>query len=70
MSKLYTLFILVDGSLSPWSSYDECSEECGGGTQERKRGCTNPAPQYGGRACSGALTETRKCNTHHCPGNS
>ena len=59
---------VVNGGLTKWSEYDECSEECGGGVQERKRSCTNPAPAHGGKSCSGALTETRQCNTHHCPG--
>lgn len=59
-----------------WSDYTVrsqtmCSRPCGGGskTVNLQRTCSNPAPYNGGRPCSGSAfkTETRSCNTHHCP---
>ncbi len=46
-----------------WSGWDECSAECGGGTQSRT--CTNPAPSSGGATCEGS--DTQSCNTQACP---
>ena len=47
-----------------FSAFGACSKTCGGGV--RKRTCTNPTPQYGGRGCVGYLEET--CNTQACEG--
>lgn len=58
---------LVDGNWASWGSYDTCTVTCGGGTQQRTRTCTNPAPQYGGADCSGATTSSQSCNTNPCP---
>ena len=52
--------------VSQWSKYDECSELCGGGDQERTRTCTNPKPKHGGKDCVGAESQTRACNTQKC----
>ena len=46
-----------------WSAWSSCSASCGGGTQQRT--CTNPAPQEGGAACTGASSQA--CNTNACP---
>ena len=59
---------LVNGGLTEWTLWGECTQSCGGGTQERARDCTNPAPQYGGNDCLADRQETRDCNTEHCPG--
>jgi len=59
----------IDGGLSPWSSYSACSKKCGAGTQQRTRTCNNPEPQFGGKACSGSLKQTRKCQVKPCPVN-
>ena len=66
----FTLFVLysVDGSWSPWSSWDPCSETCDEGFQKRMRECTNPTPANGGKACIGAAMETKKCILKFCPG--
>ena len=50
----------VDCQMSDWSTWDACSEECGG-TQERTRTVTTE-PLYGGAACP-ALSESLACNT-------
>lgn len=47
----------VNGGWSSWSAWSTCS----GGTQQRTRSCTNPAPQNGGATCSGSSTESRSC---------
>ena len=65
--KLF-IFKKVDGGFSQWSSYDACSELCGGGDQERSRSCTNPSPKHGGKDCVGDETESRDCNTQKCKG--
>ncbi|KAK3093008.1 hypothetical protein FSP39_009947 [Pinctada imbricata] len=57
----------VDGGWSYWSSYGECSKSCGGGEQIQTRSCTAPAPQNGGRVCSGPSKRTKSCNTKKCP---
>ncbi len=56
----------VNGGWSSWTSWSECSAECGGGTQSRTRTCTNPSPSCGGSYCSGSSKETRECNTQPC----
>ena len=57
----------VDGGLSEWSEFGLCSKTCGVGQQNRSRSCSNPAPLNGGKACEGALEETRDCNIEECP---
>lgn len=59
----------IHGGFSEWSIFSKCTESCGNGTQQRTRKCLNPEPKLGGRDCTslGPYTETRKCNTHHCP---
>ncbi|CAH3019170.1 unnamed protein product [Porites evermanni] len=59
----------IDGGYSEWSSYSECTVTCGGGTHERTRECTNPAPANGGRGCEGLGPdkETEECQTEACP---
>uniref|UniRef100_K1Q6Z0 Hemicentin-1 n=1 Tax=Magallana gigas TaxID=29159 RepID=K1Q6Z0_MAGGI len=59
--------VLVDGLWSAWGAWGHCSKTCGGGTRERHRTCTNPAPSHGGANCIGSLTVTESCNTQHCP---
>merc|ERR1711881_269332 len=59
--------LAVDGAESEWGAWDTCSVSCGGGTQSRKRTCTNPAPAYGGKDCAKALSEEQACNPDPCP---
>ncbi len=58
-------------SWSAWTNTTSCTVSCGGGTlqQTRTRACDNPAPAFGGAACSGASSEnqTIACNTGACP---
>ncbi|XP_066920815.1 SCO-spondin-like isoform X2 [Clytia hemisphaerica] len=56
----------INGGFTQWSKFDECSELCGGGDQERTRSCTNPAPKFGGKDCVGPETQERACNTQKC----
>ena len=38
----HTGVLPIDGGWSEWSSYTNCSRECGGGLQYRQRKCDNP----------------------------
>lgn len=57
----------INGGFTEWSKFGECTVSCGGGTKTRMRACTNPAPQYGGKACVGPIKDTEACGTQHCP---
>ena len=50
-----------------WGEWGACDVTCGGGTQERMRECTNPAPVGGGADCVGDATETQPCGDPPCP---
>ncbi|XP_039512123.1 SCO-spondin [Pimephales promelas] len=56
----------VDGSWSQWGRWTDCSAHCGGGVKSRSRQCDNPAPQSGGRECTGSGRQQKECNTHNC----
>ena len=61
---------IVDGNWGEWSPWTKCDKPCGRGSQSRSRKCNNPAPQGGGRPCSGSSSEKRHCyNKRCCPGN-
>lgn len=62
----HCILFSVDGVWSAWAPWGTCSVSCGGGTHDRSRSCTNPAPQYGGAQCSGSSSATQQCNTHVC----
>lgn len=57
----------VHGNWADWASWGSCTVTCGGGTKDRSRTCTNPAPQYLGNDCVGSGADRTDCNTHHCP---
>lgn len=59
----------IDGGLSEWSNFTECTQLCNGGQQKRSRQCNNPAPKHGGQNCSrlGPATDVQSCNTFPCP---
>ncbi|XP_074624580.1 SCO-spondin-like isoform X4 [Acropora palmata] len=57
----------VDGRWTDWKPWTQCSVTCGGGTRNRSRTCTNPAPQHGGKECSGSEEEMQSCNEFPCP---
>ena len=48
----------VDCKWGEWSDWEECSRDCGGGSQQRRRKVEVEA-KFGGAACSGVLTEDR-----------
>ncbi len=56
-----TIHCPIDGAWTEWSSATACSVTCGKGTTQRTRSCTNPAPRYGGKTCSGYDTNTEAC---------
>jgi len=53
----------VDGG---WSKWTACSKSCGK-DGIHTRACTNPPPQYGGKACSGPIGKQERCNVKCCP---
>ena len=64
---MLVLLFVVDGGFTTWTAWDTCTVTCAGGTQDRTRTCTNPAPQYLGADCVGDTSETQDCNTFNCP---
>ena len=65
--SFFSLSIPVDGNWVAWTTWSACTVTCGGGTKDRERTCTNPAPQYLGKDCVGVPDDRTDCNTHHCP---
>ncbi|NXK97014.1 HMCN1 protein, partial [Formicarius rufipectus] len=57
----------VDGRWSPWGSWSACGVSCGGGSRQRTRRCSDPAPQFGGHRCEGSDTHVDFCNSDPCP---
>uniref|UniRef100_A0A7N6B8V9 Thrombospondin-1 n=1 Tax=Anabas testudineus TaxID=64144 RepID=A0A7N6B8V9_ANATE len=57
----------INGGWGPWSPWDTCTVTCGGGIQTRKRLCTDPVPQHGGKDCVGDGTMSQICNKQDCP---
>ncbi|XP_031549934.1 A disintegrin and metalloproteinase with thrombospondin motifs adt-2-like [Actinia tenebrosa] len=57
---------VVDGGWSDFSHWSDCTKTCGGGTKERTRSCTNPAPSFDGKDCEGVAKETKACNSEPC----
>ena len=56
----------IDGGWSSWTTWDCCTQTCGGGKQVRTRRCDAPRPAGEGRVCSGADVDKRDCNTDEC----
>ncbi|CAH1778238.1 unnamed protein product [Owenia fusiformis] len=56
----------IDGGYGQWEEYGDCSQECGGGIQTRKRSCDSPTAQHGGKECDGPSSEERPCNEQPC----
>ena len=66
------LLFIVDGGWSDWSTWNDCSVECGKGETSRTRECVNPAPQYGGNLCQmdgSKDTEMQTCYRTPCTSN-
>ncbi|CAL8304735.1 unnamed protein product [Lota lota] len=57
----------VAGGWSAWAGWSPCSESCGGGLTTRVRDCSSPAPQHGGRKCSGDAVDYSVCSRAPCP---
>mmetsp|Transcript_62971 Transcript_62971/g.99934 ORF Transcript_62971/g.99934 Transcript_62971/m.99934 type:complete len:340 (+) Transcript_62971:104-1123(+) len=49
-----------------FGAWGKCSKSCAGGVQKRSRGVARAAA-HGGKKCSGAAEETKKCNEQACP---
>ena len=56
----------IDCQLDSWSSWSECSSECGPGTKTRGREI-GTQPQFNGAACEGGLQESEDCEVTPCP---
>jgi hypothetical protein len=55
----------IDGAWSEWSSWSTCNPEC---LHYRRRSCTEPVPQFGGKPCSGLDLEAGNCTGGMCSG--
>lgn len=54
-----------ESSWSEWGAWSECTAQCGGGFQWRRRRCDSPRGREG---CGGGCeSDYRACNTHVCP---
>lgn len=53
----------VDGAWSSWSSWSTCGPDC---RHHRQRTCSDPAPQHGGRYCSGEDIASIACSGGMC----
>lgn len=62
-----THFCPINGIWTPWSNWTDCSESCGNGTKYRERSCSAPAPEHGGKDCSGPDNQVQECFVRHCP---
>ncbi|XP_041369905.1 sushi, von Willebrand factor type A, EGF and pentraxin domain-containing protein 1-like [Gigantopelta aegis] len=58
---------VVHGGWADWEDWSTCSVSCGQGVRTRKRSCTNPTPDNGGRECDSLDTEQEVCNETVCP---
>lgn len=57
------------GQWSEWSQWEQCSSQCGGGVQLRRRRCDLDISKYkhgGEYGCNGCDVEWRLCNQHDC----
>ena len=61
------VLFLVDGAWSVWSDWSACGSTCGSGVQMRRRNCTDPVPEYGGRSCMGSDVDLKICTSKDCP---
>jgi hypothetical protein len=66
--KTFFVKFKVNGNWGSWSSFDSCTQTCGGGRQKRTRICNNPEPLNGGENCPGRSTESQRCNIKQCSG--
>ncbi|XP_052255034.1 SCO-spondin-like [Dreissena polymorpha] len=57
----------VDGVLTEWSQWADCTLTCGGGHMIRNRTCYFPTDIPHGHDCVGNLNFAKACATHACP---
>lgn len=58
----------VDGGLSNWGQWTDCSRTCNGGLRRRTRTCSRPVPVLDGLDCESPRTEYEVCNNDtRCP---
>ncbi|XP_053408315.1 semaphorin-5A-like isoform X2 [Mercenaria mercenaria] len=56
----------VKGNWKMWADWSECSANCNGGIQTRRRSCIEPPPPVDSIPCVGNTQEWRMCNTQIC----
>jgi len=54
----------VNGKLTEWTEWSQCSKSCGSGDTFRTRTCIEP--RNGGLPCNEELNQQSQCNTHAC----
>ena len=60
--------VVADAIWSDWTSWTECTLDCGSGTQQKHRSCST-AYNGGIDTCTGGADSMEQdCNTHLCPG--
>ena len=63
---LISLITIGNCKWAPWQTWTDCTQKCGGGTQNRTRVVLQAAAN-GGQECKGESTAFRDCNTQKCP---
>ena len=58
----------VQGEWIQWADWSDCSAECNGGIQTRRRSCQEPQGGVDFIPCNGNTQEWRMCNTQICDG--
>ncbi|XP_074647927.1 blastula protease 10-like [Tubulanus polymorphus] len=56
----------VDGGWSQWGMWSGCASQCGMSSKIRKRSCTHPKPNHGGKNCAGLKVSIGQCKLKPC----
>lgn len=56
----------VKGNWTEWADWSQCSTDCNGGIQTRRRSCSEPPTALNVIPCTGNTQEWRMCNTQLC----
>eukprot|EP00123_Amoebidium_parasiticum_P016720 comp23560_c1_seq1/m.39800 comp23560_c1_seq1/g.39800 ORF comp23560_c1_seq1/g.39800 comp23560_c1_seq1/m.39800 type:complete len:922 (-) comp23560_c1_seq1:551-3316(-) len=61
--------LAINGKWSEWGDWSTCNGNCGSGQwgkRSRRRSCSDPKPQFGGKDCNGDGLGSESCSTFEC----